>query len=231
MTAFVIPLAFFCEFVDSSLGMGFGTILSPVLLLMGFEALDVVPAVLFSECITGNRRAPWLITVCATWISAPTLVTPGSPGVLAACAVTGTVVATTPGDSPASSGSADLDRDTGAHHGRADSGSGPSYLPLHVASDRCAGDSGFVQQGHQRRRLRSLGDRGATALRSRRPQRRRDHVAIGGDHLFDGIRPVLCAETRRQLGLAARRDDGCRPLGSAGGQDVEDGFPRRPGGW
>jgi uncharacterized membrane protein YfcA len=53
----VIPLAFLCELVDSSLGMGFGTILSPLLLLMGFEALDVVPAILFSECITGMGGA------------------------------------------------------------------------------------------------------------------------------------------------------------------------------
>jgi uncharacterized membrane protein YfcA len=53
----VIPLAFLCELVDSSLGMGFGTILSPILLLMGFEALDVVPAILFSECITGMGGA------------------------------------------------------------------------------------------------------------------------------------------------------------------------------
>ncbi len=41
MTIFVISLAFLCEFIDSSMGMGFGTILSPVLLLLGFEALDV----------------------------------------------------------------------------------------------------------------------------------------------------------------------------------------------
>ncbi len=57
MAVLVIPLAFFCEFIDSSLGMGFGTILSPLLLLMGFEALDVVPSILFSECITGLLAA------------------------------------------------------------------------------------------------------------------------------------------------------------------------------
>jgi uncharacterized protein len=46
-------LAFSCEYVDSSLGMGYGTTLTPVLLLMGFEPLEVVPAVLLSELITG----------------------------------------------------------------------------------------------------------------------------------------------------------------------------------
>ena len=50
---FIMPLAFVCEFVDSSLGMGYGTILTPVLLLMGFEPLQIVPAVLFSEFVSG----------------------------------------------------------------------------------------------------------------------------------------------------------------------------------
>jgi len=50
---FIIPLAFICEFIDSSLGMGYGTTLTPILLLMGFEPLQVVPAVLLSEFVTG----------------------------------------------------------------------------------------------------------------------------------------------------------------------------------
>ena len=49
----IIILAFVCELVDSSLGMGYGTTLTPVLLLMGYDPLVVVPAVLFSEMITG----------------------------------------------------------------------------------------------------------------------------------------------------------------------------------
>ena len=49
----ILPLAFVCEFVDSTLGMGYGTSLTPILLLMGFEPLQVVPAVLFSEFISG----------------------------------------------------------------------------------------------------------------------------------------------------------------------------------
>jgi len=50
---FIMPLAFVCEFIDSSLGMGYGTTLTPLLLLLGFEPLQVVPAVLFSEFVSG----------------------------------------------------------------------------------------------------------------------------------------------------------------------------------
>jgi len=53
----VMPLAFLCEFIDSSLGMGYGTSLTPILLLMGFEPLQVVPAVLFSEFVSGITAA------------------------------------------------------------------------------------------------------------------------------------------------------------------------------
>jgi uncharacterized membrane protein YfcA len=49
----LIPLAFVAELIDSSLGMGYGTSLTPILLLLGFEPLEIVPAVLLSECITG----------------------------------------------------------------------------------------------------------------------------------------------------------------------------------
>jgi len=49
----IVPLAFVCEFIDSSLGMGYGTSLTPILLLMGYEPLQVVPAVLFSEFVSG----------------------------------------------------------------------------------------------------------------------------------------------------------------------------------
>jgi len=48
-------LAFCCEFVDSTLGMGYGTALTPLLMIFfGFDkASQVVPAVLFSELFTG----------------------------------------------------------------------------------------------------------------------------------------------------------------------------------
>ncbi|MCK4660903.1 MAG: sulfite exporter TauE/SafE family protein [Phycisphaerae bacterium] len=49
--------ALFCEYIDSSLGMGYGTTLTPLLLLAGFEPLQVVPAVLLSEFITGFSAA------------------------------------------------------------------------------------------------------------------------------------------------------------------------------
>jgi len=49
----VFLVALFCEYVDSSLGMGYGTTLTPLLLLAGFEPLQVVPCVLLSEFVTG----------------------------------------------------------------------------------------------------------------------------------------------------------------------------------
>lgn len=51
LTVFVAALA--CEFMDSSLGMGYGTTLTPLLMLAGFAPLEIVPAVLFSELLTG----------------------------------------------------------------------------------------------------------------------------------------------------------------------------------
>ncbi len=50
----IAAMAFACEFVDSSLGMGYGTALTPLLLLMGFQPLQVVPCVLLSEFVTGT---------------------------------------------------------------------------------------------------------------------------------------------------------------------------------
>lgn len=49
----LFALSFFAEYVDSSLGMGYGTTLTPVLLVMGFSPLQIVPAILFSEFISG----------------------------------------------------------------------------------------------------------------------------------------------------------------------------------
>lgn len=50
-------LAFFCEFIDSSLGMGYGTILSPVLIIMGFDPLVAIPALLLSQAFGGFTAA------------------------------------------------------------------------------------------------------------------------------------------------------------------------------
>jgi len=49
----IIILAFICELVDSSLGMGYGTTLTPLLMIFGFGPLAIIPCVLLSELITG----------------------------------------------------------------------------------------------------------------------------------------------------------------------------------
>ena len=50
-------IAFVCEFIDSSLGMGYGTILSPLLIIMGFDPLVAVPAILLSQAFGGFTAA------------------------------------------------------------------------------------------------------------------------------------------------------------------------------
>lgn len=49
----IILVAFFAEYMDSTMGMGYGTMLAPVLLILGYSPLQVVPALLLSEFITG----------------------------------------------------------------------------------------------------------------------------------------------------------------------------------
>lgn len=49
----ILLLCFASELLDSSLGMGYGTTLTPVLLAFGFEPLDLVPSILFSEFLSG----------------------------------------------------------------------------------------------------------------------------------------------------------------------------------
>ena len=49
----IVFIAFWCEYMDSTLGMGYGTTLTPVLLLFGFSPLQIVPAILLSELVTG----------------------------------------------------------------------------------------------------------------------------------------------------------------------------------
>ena len=46
-------MALFCEYVDSTLGMGYGTTLTPVLMMMGYDPAQIVPSVLLSEFLTG----------------------------------------------------------------------------------------------------------------------------------------------------------------------------------
>jgi hypothetical protein len=49
----IVLLALVCEYVDSTLGMGYGTTLTPILLLAGFDPIQIVPSVLLSEFVTG----------------------------------------------------------------------------------------------------------------------------------------------------------------------------------
>jgi len=39
----IIVFAFLCEYLDSTLGMGYGTTLTPVFLLMGFRPMEIIP--------------------------------------------------------------------------------------------------------------------------------------------------------------------------------------------
>jgi hypothetical protein len=55
----ILLLALALEFVDNGLGGGFGTIMSPVLILFGYSPLVVVPAILLSETISGLWGAGW----------------------------------------------------------------------------------------------------------------------------------------------------------------------------
>ncbi len=49
----VLTISFACEYMDASLGMGYGTTLTPVLMLMGFAPLQIVPAILVSQLFAG----------------------------------------------------------------------------------------------------------------------------------------------------------------------------------
>lgn len=52
-TFLIVLMCFAFELMDSSLGMGYGTTLTPVLLLFGFKPLELVPVILVSELLTG----------------------------------------------------------------------------------------------------------------------------------------------------------------------------------
>ena len=53
LLALVAAVALLCEYMDASIGMGYGTTLTPLLLLMGFSPLEVVPAVLLGQLVGG----------------------------------------------------------------------------------------------------------------------------------------------------------------------------------
>lgn len=46
-------LGLICEFIDSHLGGGYGTIITPVALMIGYTPLEIVPCILITEIITG----------------------------------------------------------------------------------------------------------------------------------------------------------------------------------
>lgn len=54
--ALVTASGFIMGVVDGAIGMGYGTMLAPVLLMVGFDPLRIVPAVLFSQ-LTGGLLA------------------------------------------------------------------------------------------------------------------------------------------------------------------------------
>ena len=45
-------ITFISEYLDSGLGMGYGTALSPILIIFGYHPLKVVPAILVSQLVT-----------------------------------------------------------------------------------------------------------------------------------------------------------------------------------
>jgi len=47
----ILLAAFICELIDSSLGMLYGTILSPALIIAGYDPLIVVPSILLSQAV------------------------------------------------------------------------------------------------------------------------------------------------------------------------------------
>lgn len=49
----IVALAFVFEVMDSAAGMGFGTALAPLLFVLGYDPLAVVPVLLVSEALTG----------------------------------------------------------------------------------------------------------------------------------------------------------------------------------
>jgi len=53
----LLGLCFACELIDSGLGMGYGTILTPTLMLLGYAAEDIVPTILVSELLSGFAAA------------------------------------------------------------------------------------------------------------------------------------------------------------------------------
>jgi len=56
---FLLVLCFSLEMVDNGLGGGFGTILSPLLVILGYDPRVVVPSILLSETVSGLWGGGW----------------------------------------------------------------------------------------------------------------------------------------------------------------------------
>jgi len=54
MGLLIILLSFVFEYIDSSLGMGYGTSLTPILLLLGFNPLGIIPPILLAQLFAGS---------------------------------------------------------------------------------------------------------------------------------------------------------------------------------
>lgn len=88
----IFAAAMLCEFGDSTLGMGYGTILTPALMLFGFSPLQIVPTILISELCTGFSASGGL------QLSGVVNMKPGTRGffvavILSLCSIVGTVAA------------------------------------------------------------------------------------------------------------------------------------------
>lgn len=56
-SAVLVILSFFCGYMDASLGMGYGSTLTPLLLLLGYRPLEIVPAIIASQLAAGGIAA------------------------------------------------------------------------------------------------------------------------------------------------------------------------------
>ncbi len=88
----IAAIAFLAEYVDSSLGMGYGTTLTPVLMIFGFTPLQVVPAVLLSEFVSGISSGLYHHNVGNVDLGRGTHARKTTV-ILAACSLIGTLVA------------------------------------------------------------------------------------------------------------------------------------------
>lgn len=90
--AAIVVLAFFSEYIDSSLGMGYGTTLTPLLLIFGFSPIQIVPAVLLSEFVSGITAGVLHHSFGNVDFRKGTQATK-TMSILAVCSIVGTVIA------------------------------------------------------------------------------------------------------------------------------------------